>query len=124
MVIQKAIDNLKEKPKDDRKAVAAGIAFAVVVILFFGWAFLFLRKIQSGAVQGQLGGGAQDQFNFSAVRDAQQQLMQDYNGQTSNSAELQVVRQEAASRQDQQAVVQQQYDQSPTDQFGVPNTGQ
>ena len=49
MVIQKAIDNLKDKPKDDRKAVAGGIAIAVVVILFFGWAFIFFKNIQRGA---------------------------------------------------------------------------
>lgn len=46
MVVQKAIDNLKERPKDERTTVAGGVAIAVVIALLVGWGFLFLRKIQ------------------------------------------------------------------------------
>ncbi len=118
MVIQKAIDNLKDKPKDDRKAVAGGIAFALLAILFFGWAFFFFKKIQRGAQSQQLGGGAQDEFNPSSVREAQQQLMQGF----SDTNELRAVR-DQSGQQSQQGATQQEYQETPTDQFGQPNTG-
>ena len=78
MVIEKTINNLKEKPKEDRKAIAGGIAIAVVIVLLVVWAFFFFRKIQRGAELQQLGGGAQDEFNFQTVRDAQQDLMDSF----------------------------------------------
>ncbi|MBI2610786.1 hypothetical protein HYW60_02530 [Candidatus Kaiserbacteria bacterium] len=79
MVIQKAVDNLKDKPKDEKKAIAGGIAIAVVLILLIGWTLLFFKKIQRGEQLQQLGGGAQDEFNFSNVRDAQEKLMESFN---------------------------------------------
>src|SRR3989344_7682752 len=117
MVIQKAIDNLKDKPKDDRKAVAGGVAIVVVVVLFLGWAFIFFKNIQRGAQLQQLGGGAQDEFNFSSVREAQEELMQGF----SDFDELRNVREESAQGS-QPAAVQEDYQASETDQFGQPNT--
>lgn len=78
MVIQKAVDSMKDKPKDDKKAVAGGIAIALVVILFFGWAFLFLKKLQRGEQELQFGSGEQQEFLGASVRDAQERLMQDF----------------------------------------------
>lgn len=78
MVLQRALESAKDKPKDEKKAIAGGIAIAVVIVLLIGWAFFFFRSIQRGAQQQQLGGGAQDEFNFSTVRDAQQDLMQQF----------------------------------------------
>lgn len=48
MVVQKTIDNLKERPKEERTTVAAGIAVVVVIVLMFGWGFWFIKKIQRG----------------------------------------------------------------------------
>jgi len=48
MVLQKTVDNLKARSKDERKVIAGGVAIAVIAVLFLGWAFLFLKKIQSG----------------------------------------------------------------------------
>lgn len=116
MVIQKAIDNLKEKPKDERKAVAGGVAIAVVALLFIGWAFVFFKNIQRGGQLGELGGGAQDEFNFSSVREAQQELMQGLSG----IDELKTVREQSAEQY--QPAAQENYQESATDQFGLPNT--
>jgi hypothetical protein len=46
MVIQRTVESLRERPRDERKAVAGGIAIGIVAILFFGWAFLFFKDIQ------------------------------------------------------------------------------
>lgn len=85
MVIQNAIDNLKEKPHDEKKAVAGGIAIAVVVILLVGWAFLFLRNIQKGSVVPTLQGGTvpEDQLNAQFIQTTQNQFNEYYQ----NSAE-------------------------------------
>lgn len=54
MVVRRTIDNLKERPHHERRAVALMIAIGVVVMLFLGWAFLFfssLRASQASAAQ-------------------------------------------------------------------------
>ena len=73
-------------------AVASGIAISVVAVLLVGWGILFFHKIQKGDQVLNLGGGAQDEFNFQNVKDAQQQLQDAY----SNTAdELRRIRDEA-----------------------------
>lgn len=115
MVIQKTIDNLKEKPKDERKVVAGGIAIMIMTILFIGWVFLFFKKIQHGG-DLQLGGGAQEEFNFSSVREAQRELMEGF----SVFDELRAVREQSAERY--QLPVQEDSELSETDPFGLPST--
>ena len=73
MAIQKAVDNLKEQPKEDRVAVASGIAVTVIVLLLFVWGFFFLKKLQRGEPL-EFGSSAQDEFNFSSVREAQKEI--------------------------------------------------
>ncbi|MEK7156795.1 MAG: hypothetical protein AAB790_03225 [Patescibacteria group bacterium] len=121
MVVQKAINNLKEGPKDDKVAVASGIAISVVVVLLAAWAIFFFRGIQKNANQLNLSGGAQDEFNFSSVKEAQEKLKQEY----SNTAdEFLQLRNEAASQemQFQQQTGVQQTQGSGSDQFGTQNT--
>ena len=40
-----AIDNLKQKPREHKTAVAGGVAIGVVALLLVSWAFFFLKKI-------------------------------------------------------------------------------
>ncbi len=75
MVIQKAVNHLKERPKDERKAVAASLAIIVMIILFFSWAFLFVKKIQKSNGGADLSGGTQDEFNFDSIEETQKQIM-------------------------------------------------
>src|SRR3989344_347409 len=117
MVVQKALKNLKDGPKDDKVAVASGIAISVVVILLVAWAIFFFRNIQKGSQQLDLSGGAQDEFNFSSVKEAQEQLKQQYSNSTKD---LQQLRNDAASQQmqfQQQTSVQETQGSGP-DQFG------
>jgi hypothetical protein len=120
VVVQKTIDNLKDRPKDERKAVAGGIAIAVIAILLIGWGVLFLRKIQNGTQQVSFDAGAQNEFNPSNVTQAQQQIQ--LQSQGGNADDLYRIRDDAAAQQIQlngQTQVQQQT-QGGTDAFGNP----
>ena len=114
MVIQKAVDNLKGKPTEDKKAVAGGIAIMVMIILFLGWGFFFIKKIQRGGTDLRIGGGAQDEFNFSSVKQAQEDIMKGF----SNEDELRDARQRSGSQTQTGAEFQTVYDQGSADQFG------
>lgn len=48
--LQGHVDRMKERPKDERQAVAIGTAGAVVLILIIGWAFLFLKGLRRDQV--------------------------------------------------------------------------
>jgi len=48
MVVQRTINSLRDRPKDERVAVAGGIAIAVVTVLLVGWVVFFLHGIGSG----------------------------------------------------------------------------
>ena len=125
MVVQSAIDKLQGKPKDERTAVASGIAITVVVVLFIGWGIYFIRKIQSGTQQVNLSSGAQDDFNFTSVKEAQQQLQAQYNTKTDDQQALQDVRNSASSNVQpvtQPTGTQYQTDSNAPNQFGVPTS--
>lgn len=120
MVVQKTIDNLKSGPKDDKVAAASGVAISVVVVLFAAWAIFFFRNIQKNSRQLNLSGGAQDEFNFTSVKEAQERLKQEYSNSTE---EFQQLRDAAASQemQFQQQTSVQQTGSGGADQFGGQN---
>lgn len=97
MVVQKTINNLKERPKDERKVVAGGIAITVVVVLLLGWAVMFFKRIQSGSQKVNLDSGAQDQFNFTTTKQAQQAIQQQ--AQNPDQGDLYQLRNDAAANQ-------------------------
>ena len=117
-----AIDKLKDKPKDQRVAIAEGFAITVVVILMVAWAVFFFKKIQNGTQNVQLGGGAQDQFNFSSVKEAQDQLKNTYGDVNKDLQELRSEAQSSGQTAQQQTV--QTGDSGSTNQFSNPTTGQ
>lgn len=94
-MLQKSLNNLKQGPKEDKVAVASGIAVSVVAVLLVGWGILFFHKIQKGDQILNIGGGAQDEFNFQNVKEAQQQLQSAYSNTTD---ELRRIRNEAGSQ--------------------------
>lgn len=120
MVVQKTIHTLKQSPKEDKVVVAGGIAISVVVVLLAAWAIFFFRSVQRNSQQLNLTGGAQDQFNFSSVKDAQAALQAQFSG---GADELNDARAAAASGQSGavQQTEQQQTQGQSTDQFGTPS---
>lgn len=65
--MQQTIDKLKEKPKEQKTAVAGGIAVTVVVILLIGWGFFYLKKILAERPSDDI---QTDAFDFASLRDS------------------------------------------------------
>lgn len=53
MVVQRTINNLRERPKHERKAVATWIAIGIVVILLLAWVIVSLARLRSSAPNTQ-----------------------------------------------------------------------
>ena len=97
MVLQGAVDNLKDKSHDEKKAVATGIAVGVVVVLLIGWGFLFLRKIQKGTMPTLEGSAVpQDQIDAAFIQQTQQEINQFYQ---SSQDQLRDIRESAAQNE-------------------------
>lgn len=118
MVLQKAqdaVENLKDKPEDERKAVAGGIAISVVIILLIGWGFIFLKKVQRGG-DINFENSIPEEFNFSGIQEAQRAL----EGGSSGLDELRAVR-EQLNQQYQPPPTFDSYQREEADQFGLPS---
>lgn len=85
---------LTERSSEEKTVVAGGIALLVVAVLFVGWAIIFIKKVQRGSVTPSFESPVQEQFNFNAVRDAQQQLEAGYEAVTN---EFRTIRKEGQS---------------------------
>jgi hypothetical protein len=49
MVLDRTLNNLRERPREERTAIAAWIAIGVVAILLICWLIFFLHSIASSA---------------------------------------------------------------------------
>ncbi len=98
MVVQRTIDNLKERPKHERKAVASWIAIGLIVILLIGWAIVFFSRIRSAAqdsnIQDQAASTVPVQTNPVTTNtyqtDAQIQQQTQYQSQAAASTTVQL----------------------------------
>jgi len=79
MVLQKTVENLKGRPKDERKAVAGSAAMLIVAILLVGWAILFFKKIKRTDLQAESAAGSlQGSFDLSQITETQRQIVEGY----------------------------------------------
>ena len=44
MVVQRTIENLRARSREDRKAIASSVAFLAAALIFVIWAFFFARE--------------------------------------------------------------------------------
>jgi len=61
------LGKLRERPKEDKTAIAGGIAIFVVAVLLLGWGILFLRKIVSEKPMEQY---APADYDLNSLRDS------------------------------------------------------
>jgi hypothetical protein len=80
MAVRRTIENLRERSKEDRTAIAAWTALAVVAILFLGWAVYFFNSIKATPAPDFQ--GASDSLNSSGLSQAGQALQQAYGSTT------------------------------------------
>jgi hypothetical protein len=80
MVVKRTINNLRERPKDERTAIAASIAIGVMVILFIGWLVYFFHELRTTPAPNLQ--AATDSLNSSGLSQAQQQMQQAYGSTT------------------------------------------
>ena len=117
MAVQKAFNNLKQNgSKDDKVAVASGIAVSLVVVLLGAWAIFFFRGLRNGSQNLNLSAGAQDQFNFQNVTEAQQQLQQQLSAQSQQDAQNQATQGSDSGQMQAQPM---QVQGNTNDQFGT-----
>ena len=76
MVVQKTINKLKERPKDEKTVVATSGAVLVVIILLLGWGLWFVQKAKRGGEFDTYISTKQDSFMAPGVRDAEKALQE------------------------------------------------
>jgi fatty acid desaturase len=62
MVVQRTIEHLKTRPKEDRRAVATTLAFAVSLVIFAAWSYYFVRTFNPTPITS----GVQEVYTASA----------------------------------------------------------
>lgn len=109
-----AVENLKARPKEERTAVASGIAIAVVVVLLAVWGFVFFQKISRAPSTSPTAGTIENTGEFQNFQQATDAFTESYN---SASAELQRIREEAEALRGQQ-----DSESAATENTGAPAT--
>jgi len=61
------LGRLRERPKEDKTAIAGGVALVVVAILLIGWGIIFLKRIANEAPTEQY---APSNYDLSSLRDS------------------------------------------------------
>lgn len=61
------LGKLRERPKEDKTAIAGGVALVVVAILLIGWGIIFLKRIANETPTEQY---APANYDLSSLRDS------------------------------------------------------
>lgn len=74
------MQNLRERPKDEKNAIAGSIAIGVVIILLLGWLIYTFHALASTPAPNFQ--NAENAVNTSGLQQASQQLQQAYGSTT------------------------------------------
>jgi hypothetical protein len=81
MVLQKTVENLKARPRSERRAIARVTALAVVALLFIGWVILFFNNIRENDIQIQpIDIPVQEALNSRQITEAKAQIQNSFGG--------------------------------------------
>jgi hypothetical protein len=83
MVLERTLNNLRERPKEERTAIAAWVAIGVVAILLIGWLVYFLHNIVS-----QPPSDFQNVATSTATSTGQNGLQQDQQDESGSSTQF------------------------------------
>jgi hypothetical protein len=93
--MKKKLDALKERPKEERTAIAGGFALLIAAILLIGWGFFFFQRLANGSIEEEWGPRT-NQIDFSELRSITESFSESYSDSTE---ELRRLREEAAREQ-------------------------
>lgn len=68
--------SIKDRSKNEKKAIAGAAAVAVAVLIFFAWGYWFIKKIQRGERIDTISTTLQEDFNIQSMNDMQYQFDQ------------------------------------------------
>jgi hypothetical protein len=85
-MFEKTLNNLRERPKEERTTIAAWIAIGVVAILFVCWLIYFFNSIKNTPAPNF--GSQVTQQAQNGIQEADQQIQQE-SGQTSQFVQSQ-----------------------------------
>lgn len=94
--MKQALDNLKERPKDEKTAVAGGVAVVIMIVLFIGWGFYFFKKIAAGGEVNTPFGVREDVVKGATIDRAAIDFLDSYNASVD---EFRAIRDQAAQDQ-------------------------
>ncbi len=78
--MRQTLENLRERPKDEKNAIAVSIALGVVAILFIGWVIYFLHSLASAPASNL--SSAANATSTTELQQAAQQVQQAYGSST------------------------------------------
>ena len=91
--MKETVQNLKDRPKEDRVAVAGGMAIMVMVLILVVWGYIFLQKLAHGEPIETNWGPREDVVDLSGLKEATEQFNKTYNN---TQDELRQIRDTAA----------------------------
>lgn len=74
--MKKIIHRLRERPHEERRAVAAGVALSATGILLVGWGFFFVQGLGNGSNVVAQDSAGQPSANTASVQVSQQEPAQ------------------------------------------------
>jgi len=76
--VQNTLEQLRERPKHEKRAIALWVSIAVMIVLFAGWAIYFVHGLSAGSTPVQNPNAA----DTTSLQQAAQQVQQAFSSST------------------------------------------